>query len=85
MEGGMTFFQAFYIFALSVSGILMVMWLMLPNAIFKSRDALEEIKKQNEETNRLLKEISDKLASDTATKETSSASNDKDGEDSTTV
>lgn len=54
VDGGVSFFSVFSVFFIISLGVIIVLWIAMPFSAFKSRDLLEEIKKEQKETNRLL-------------------------------
>ena len=60
VDSSLSFFGVFSIFFIISLGIIIVLWIMMPYSVFKSREILEDIKKEQEKTNKLLEGLSKK-------------------------
>lgn len=65
-HSGVSFFSAFSVFFIISLGVIIILWIQVPFSAFKSRQLLEEIKKEQEETNRLLALIASEKSSESS-------------------
>ncbi len=66
VDSGVSFFSAFSVFFIISLGVIIILWIAVPFSAFKSRQLLEDIKKEQEETNRLLSFIANKQSSESS-------------------
>lgn len=60
VESSVSFFSVFSVFFIIALGVIIVLWIQMPFSAFKSRELLEEIKKEQEKTNQLLAQLAKK-------------------------
>lgn len=60
VESSVSFFSIFSVFFIIALGVIIVLWIQMPFSAFKSRELLEEIKKEQEKTNQLLAQLAKK-------------------------
>lgn len=58
IDGGVSFFSVFSVFFIISLGVIIILWILMPYSVFKSREILEDIKKEQEKTNKLLEGLS---------------------------